>query len=444
MVFLGDKVSKEKKEQIFYIAVVCILNILFFFFIGDKGTLFEKDSSTYIKWSYLGIKRGYTLYPWFLKAIRSIHGEETYLTMIPVYQGAISIVSNCILVEYCRKRYSAGMIAGLFMHLFILAPYTYTLPDAVSSHYVLTEGLSIPLFHVSVFLLLKGVIDRSNRNAVASVLLGVMLFLLRPQLFIISAIYVSVIIIYTVYLRIQNKKSFLYITVVVLTLIFIVGVCTYFKIISGWANSKTNSQLIEATTGKALCLLKEEDSGFYSGLDRDIYLDLLNDGKKKGRLTEAFPRSLLDYESLHKIINENVTAHETLIWDHYISVRGDDGGESAYLTRNLITSTEILNHKMEYIGIILRLMPSSLVASVFFQPPGIRLICYIFTGILYVVAFCMNCILIRKRVNEIYILPGLIVHIIIFANALACNVLLYGQQRYVIYCMGVFYISMLI
>ena len=133
-----EKFRKLKKEQILYFVAVCALNILFFAFAGDGGVLFEKDSNTYIKWSYLRAKRGYTLYPWFLKAIRFIHNEDTYLSMIPLYQSVISIVCNCALVEFFRRRYMTGKIAGFLMHILILAPYAYTLPAAVSSHYVLT------------------------------------------------------------------------------------------------------------------------------------------------------------------------------------------------------------------------------------------------------------------------------------------------------------------
>ncbi len=446
MSFFTNIISKIKKEHIIYFLAVCLLNIVFFFLLGNRKVLLEKDSYTYVKWSYLAMKKGYVLYPWFIKLIRIVHGEESFLTFVPIYQSAISIICNLVLVEYIKKKFYISHVLGVLSHIFILAPYTYTLPEAVSSHYVLTEGLSIPLFHISVYFILKGIMDRKHIDSFVAILLGVLLYLLRPQLAIVPILYICIIIIHLFYDWTQRKSKTYFKGVIfsILGIALIVGLCVYFAIIQSWANSRRNTQIIEATTGKALCLLTDEDVALYSGTDSEIYMELLADCRKNSRLISYFPRSILDYEQLHEIINGNVTAHETVIWEYFISIRGDDGGTDSFAIRNLITSTEIMNHKLAFVGIILRLMPSSLVASIFVQPMRFRSVCYIIAAFLYIAACIMLYFMKRKEVDKSYALPLCSVLIFVMTNSLECNVLLYGQQRYVIYCMGLFYISVIV
>ena len=437
---------KTREKEIIYVICTFAIGVFFFFLLGEGGTIIEKDSYTYISWSYLPYRKGYTLYPWFLKLIRFIHGEEKYIIYIYIYQGLLSIVSNLLLIEYIRKRYNISYFVSIIMHILILATYSYTLPYAVSSHYLMTEGISFPLFIVSVFFFLRCIIEHSSSCFYGTVLMCVLIFLTRPHMIVFIFIYVVSAIVFIVFQKIEKEKHYMLFSILVFVAIFMsmIGVYGYFRMISRWNNSMNNSQLLQATSGKALCLLKEEDAKYYSGETLEIYRELYYDCKRNGRLISDFPKSVLDYETVHRIVNKNITSHEDVIRFFFSQKRGDDGGIEVFKERNQIISTEIMNNKKEYIGIILRLLPSSLVASIFIQPFKYRFFCYIFATIMYIASLLLLLYSIKKQIDIEYSFPLSVIMGCIIANAVFCNVLLYGQQRYVVYCIGLFYIFNLV
>lgn len=430
------------KKYFLYFLYVFALNFFFFFLIGEKGSLWGKDTIHYILWSNLPIKGGYVIYPWFLKGLRFIHGEKLYFEYAYIYQSILSIAVDILLIEYIRTKYRMGHLAGMVMHILILATYSYTLPGAVSSHYLLTEGITIPIFLLSMYFYLRYLNGESYIYLLTSCVVCIVLYFTRQQLIVILLVYLGIAAMNEILERIGPKHS-LRIYLLSLCIILVMAVACiygYFRYVSGWEYSEENNQLIEATTGKALCLMTEEDSMLYTGQDREIYNELYQDCKTNGRLLENFPHSIMDYEEIHKIINENITEHETIIWEYFYRLQSDNGGLDAYAVRNRITATETSNHRAEYLGLILRLMPSSLVASIFVQPSKWRLLCYIFSILMYLVTVIIIIYSIKQRQIKAYYLPEVIVLSIIFCNSIFCNILLYGQQRYVIYCMGLFYV----
>ncbi len=438
----------DKKIQYnwIYIVGVLIAGFAFFFLIGEHGTVFFRDSETFIKWSYADKEIAYPLYPAFLRLIRLIHGEERYLDYVFAYQGLFSVVANILLVEFIRKKYSIGYIVGFALHILILGTYSFTLPEAVSSHYIATESISIPIFILSVFFLLKYYADRSYICMIMSIVSGFAMYKARPQLLIFFVVYIGLSLFNEIY-RIWgslHKKAF-WISSAVLFLAGCLGcIFIFFRLIGSWETNTHNTQMIEALTGKALCLLKEEDINLYSGDDRDIYRVLYADVESREAFVSDFPSSVLDYEQVQVKINENVTAHETVIWNYFIDKQGDDGGADAFAVRNRITAGELTLHKAGFAGIVMRLMPSSLVASIFIQPRSIRTLCYALSGVLYLAAVGFIMYGVIKKIAGRYLVPLSFSLLLILANALASNIVLYGQQRYVVYCMGLFYISMII
>lgn len=434
--------SSCRAKRTIYVLMIMIINICYFFLLGEKGTVWGKDTLTYIEWSYLPIRRGYVMYPWFLKFLRFIHGEVVYVEYAYIYQGVLSILIDIVLIEYIRTKYKMGYATGMVMHILILATYSYTLPEAISSHYLLTESFAIPIFLFSMYFFIRYINGDGYINLLFSIVVCILLYFTRRQLIVVLLVYFMVAVINEAIKRLGAEYSFkiCIITICIITTLIGVCICGYFRYISEWKYSGENSQLIEATTGKALCLMTEDDAMLYSGQDREIYNELYQECKANDRLLANFPRSILDYDEVHRIINRNITEHETIIWNSSVRLQGDGGGLDLYAVRNLITATEICNHKAEYISIILRLMPSSLVASIFVQPLRWRKICYIFSISAYIFTMAMIiCSIKYNRMKSCY-LPAVTVLTIILCNSFFCNIVLYGQQRYVVYCMGLFYV----
>lgn len=446
MQIISGKKLRINKKQLVYSFCVIAISFFFFFVLGEKGSILEKDSYTYISWSFLPYRKGYTLYPWFLKMIRFIHGKDVYLTYVYIYQGILSVVSNILFVEYIRKHYSIDYLVGFVMHFMILTTYSYTLPHAVSSHYILTEGISFPLFIASMLLFIRFVLEHSKICFLGTIVFCILMFLTRPPLIVFIVVYIVSAVLIRIFQKLdENKYTAFFIALLLVTLTtLLIGVCGYFRIVLGWKNSMNNSQLVQATSGKALCLLEEGDAKFYSEETLEVFEELYENCRDNERLISDFPQTILDYEKIHRIVNENITAHEEVIREYYIKTRGDDGGIEVFKIRNQIIVTEILMKKTEYIGIISRLMPSSLVASIFVQPIQYRAICYIYAAIMYLASFSLIIYALRNRINIDSYIPIAVVLCSIIVNTLFCNVLLYGQQRYVVYCIGLFYIFNLV
>lgn len=438
-----DKNSKQNLIiRVIYIILVVMINVGFFFVLGERGTLLFKDSPTFIEWSYSTKHITYQIYPLFLRFIRNIQGENTYIRYIYVYQGLLSVIANVGLVEYIRRKYELNHLSGLAAYVAIMATYGFTLPEAVSSHYIASESITIPLFLVSVLFVIRYYLDNSYISMLLGLAGGYLLYKTRPQLIIFLLVFIVFFICYEIYKiwGVYNRKRFYIAFVLAAFMSMIIGIVAMFRVIEGWGDSAANTQMIEAITGKALCLMREEDSALYKGEDKEVFELLYNDVANRGARIADYPDSIINYEPIHVKINDNITEHESIIWNYFIAKRGDDGGEDAYAVRNLITATEVRNHRGDFVRVIIRLMPSSLVASIFIQPESIRIACYLVAGIIYIFALGVILYGFTRHINGEYVTPLFFVIMLIISNASASNTVLYGQQRYVIYCMGIFYV----
>lgn len=440
---IRELTGKEKIKKWIYLFCVSIICFLFFFCLGNKGTQYYKDSATYIRWSYpeYGRPKGYMVYPFLIRIIRYIHGENNYQVMVYIYQGILSLLVDVLLIEYIRKVYKIGYIVGLLLHILLLTSYSFTLPEAVSSHYIATESICIPLYLLAVFFLLKFYIEMSSFSLVAGLTLLLFMCGIRPQLVAVFLINLALCIVFFIY-RYNNLKP-LFKRVIILSSVVLcicVSYILFLRMLNKLADSDNNSQFAEAMAGKALCLLEEDDRAYFDGYEQEIYDRLYIDGKENLRLYDNFPESIVDYEKIHVIINENVTAHETIIWDYFIEKTGDAGGDNSIRVRNKIISKILNHHKTGFWRIVFRLMPSSLVASIFIQPESIREVCYLIAIVFYAISALIIIFSVIRNIGSIYITPFVCTIITIVANSFACNIILYGQQRYVIYCMGIFYV----
>ena len=67
---------KYKKQELYLAFLLIVIGILFFFFLGERGYVLQKDSETYIKSHY-----GTTvmpLYIFYIDCLRFIFGEKKY------------------------------------------------------------------------------------------------------------------------------------------------------------------------------------------------------------------------------------------------------------------------------------------------------------------------------------------------------------------------------
>ncbi len=433
------------KSEILLRILMIAFGIFFFFLLGDRSYAMYKDSAAFIEWSYSGPVQAYYIYPGFLGFFRLIFGEDLYLQAVNIFQSLFAFITSFLFAEYLKKTYSLGCISAFVSYIAICCVYGYSLPEVVASHYIDTESLTFPIFHVMLIFILRYLNEEKTKHLVFSFALCMISVFIRPQMifFVIIQILVPLIKAFAGS-AICEKKAVAYSIPFALIILWIAGIwivtcltVTVFKV-------SLNSQYHEAVAGKVMCVMKEEDSALYDDMLREGYETLYDKTRDNGGLSSDLPKSLLDYEKVQRTIDVNMRSCIYTVWDWYNDRYEpiDRTGISVY--RNKIIETELDAHKAEYAGIILRLMPSSFVSSIFIQPVKIRLICNLIALALYIAAIAAMYLAYDRGVGKKWIEPMAVSLLAIVVNATLCNVVLYGQQRYVVYCFGLFYASFII
>lgn len=437
----GDKRIKELLFIIIEIVTgVVILSA------GGWETRYFKDSETFILWSTLDYRRGYTLYPLFIKMCRIIFGESRYIASISIFQSFLAMTSIILLTKLIMKEYDLGYTISLIIYFILYLPFTFTLPEAPVTHYIFTEGISITLFYFSFYILLYLLKRISWCRLISLLVIDYMLFLTRPQLIIIPITELFILTMKDIYTKRMSKKR-IFRCLISLIMVATIILCMYISLglLSDIIYDKAmENQLIDSISGKIICTMSDDNANDIEDRDKDICKAIYDFANERGTLEEGFPKSWLEYEEIHVSINTNLRDYEQVVWDCIEENHPEYGSEAAYRARNRVLSRLLSVNRGRYMGIIFRLMPSSMVASIFVQPHNYRLLCYMITLVIYMISAGIMMYTLIIGLDEKYRYPHIATLTIIVINSLFCNITLYGQQRYVIYCMGLFYVTMMI
>ncbi len=436
-------------KRILYLFFLVIAGFLFFFCIGDRSYLLYKDSGWFIDRSRLsGGGLSYMLYPEFLRVCRVLFGEneEAFLGAAACIQGILGMVSSIVFAEYIRRAYDLRYTTAIAAYAAELGMYGWSLPEAVSSHYIITEGLAYPICTIMFICLFEHFRSGKYRMLAAALIIDVILALIRPQMMIFIPVTVFAVLLKHIFDRCKGDslKKAAVTTLSGLGMILAGTVLAVIMMLVYVGRSSYPGQFENALIGKAVCLMEEEDGSLYGGYERDVFDIMYTEAKEGRRLRADFPASILEYEKLQRIIDRNIYKHNEPVWDYMHSVSEEFDAAGSFNMINRIAVTEVLAHKGRFVGIILRLIPSSFVASIFFQPPAIRAICYAITVLLYVFAIVLIICSLRRDDDIKHTVPLAVTLLFILCNVLSCNIILYGQQRYVVYCFGMFYAAVLI
>lgn len=437
--------SDKRVKDVLFIIIEIVTGVILLS-AGGRETRYFKDSETFIFWSTLNYRRGYTLYPLFIKMCRSIFGESRYIASISMVQLLLALISIIILTKYIMREYDPGYMIGLIIYFVLYLPFTFTLPEAMATHYIFTEGISISLFYVSFYILLHLLKRVSWSWLFGLLVINYMLFLTRPQLIIIPIVEFIILIIEYIYTKHLSKK---YKLRALLNLIITMSIILFMYISLGLLSDiiydrVMENQLIDSISGKVICTISDDNISDIEDRDKDILKAIYDFANERGTLEKVFPDSWLEYEDIHVSINTNLRDYEQVVWECIEENHPEYDSEASYRARNRVLSRLLSANKGKYMGIIFRLMPSSMVASIFVQPHRYRLLCYLITLVMYIISVGIMIYTLFKGLDEKYRYPHIATLIIIVFNSLFCNITLYGQQRYVIYCMGLFYVTMLL
>lgn len=428
--------SKSKNKDCIFIACLIIMGLVFFFCIGQKGYIIERDSDIFIRADRFVMGYGYVIYPLFIQLIRTMIGPEYYLDAIFIIQGLISLVASLLLTLQLKKRYRLNYSVSVLLFLCSLGPYTYTLPEYVSSHCIMTEGLAFPMFYIWIILAILIYTDKKNKLFIPLILQSVVLILTRPQLLFLLIVVILLAIERMVDYFAQNKlKKFKIISI-------IIAITAFFSILSFPQIVRHNilPQLTDAVTGRVFCIADREDNELFEGTDRDLFEKLLTEIDTMGTSEGYFRDDIKRWEDIAHAVNENTK----YIGDAVVQYMIDDP-RSSYEIKSELAYRLLVNHWDKYIYLTLPLLIQSLVVSVFYHPESAYVLGYIISFLIYVFGCCLAFVLIKKKACKIeYIIPFIISMLVLVTNAVVTNVVFMGLQRYVVYSFGCYYFSMII
>lgn len=182
---------RGQKQQKYHIGILVLLAFAVFFGIGHVGYILEPDSYNYIECNF-GRE---PLYPIFLLIFRTIFGKSHYLQIVWVVQGLIAIVSVVYttwwIVRYFRLK--VGMYYVVFF--FVLLPYWFVTiwyePMSLWTNRIITEGLSFSVYHLFFVFVLKTVYRKRVRDYAVVCALSWCLATMRSQMLICFLICVA-------------------------------------------------------------------------------------------------------------------------------------------------------------------------------------------------------------------------------------------------------------
>ena len=438
--------NRIRYNRIAYVLGIIVFGILYFFVLGDDGPYIMRDSEAFLNPNAL-VLRSYWLYSNFLKICKMIFGQNVFLYAIYIIQSLLGMLTSILLTEYFRNHYKMGYISALLIYVFTLLPYGYSLPENVVSHHIMTEGLSIPLFHICILCSCKSVLEKQYRNMVVVVLTGVLLTLTRSQLLVfipVIALLLLIIFIKEVIFKLVDKIRIKRSRIVV-SFVLISIVLSAIFIYTVFPKTNIGSQFMAAISGRVMCMMEYEDRQLFEGEMQEIYDALYKNADEGGHIIKYFRTDSWRPYDIAVHTNENTKEGLSIIRDFYSAkYPAMDDAEyklKSYSDRDFIVATIISNHILDYIIMSLQLMTQSFVASVFIQPDSIRNLCYVITLFIYLGTFGVMYIARRMKIEKKYVIPMMITLLFLVSNVVFTNIIFYGQQRYVIYTFGMFYIS---
>ena len=433
-----DKLDKKKKKILFF-SILILIGIFYFFFLGERGYILEADSMTYITTEL----REYRVYISFLDICELIFGSSSYLEVVNILQGIFALSVSLIVTIYIQNRFRLKEIEALLVYVATFLPYGYSLPQSVATHHILTEGLSYTFFHLFLLFLFIVFLDKKLYMMIPAAVMLVLLIGTRSQLMLLAVVYITLWIVLGLqwlYGKIQgNAKKIFWIILFTVT----ISICSMIPfMMKMMMRSGAIPQFVSAMSGRALCAIEENDIDSMDEKYKDVARYVYEQIDEAGYREEYFRTDLWRWEDILNSTNENTIGLSVWAFE-YCDKEGIDPNQIAEI-RYYLTEYLFDRHMDSYLEMTIVLCIQSFVASVFIHPDVIYTLCHIVALGIYLSAIVLLLISKRLKASVCARIPLLLTGFTLVANVIITNLFFFGQQRYVVYTFGFFYIAVYI
>lgn len=481
----------RKKEWLFYGSLV-LLSIFVFLLLGESGYVLFDDSPSYMNF-YANMEGVMPIYPFFLHGNKLLFGEERYLYAVIVEQAVIASICVILFTGMIKKRFRLKYWEAYVCYGLTLMPFTTNMPEAMTTHEILTEGLAYAVFYLFMAALMFAVWDKSFKWLGVSCLAALFLSLIRSQLQILFGV-CGVICIYIVLLCRSNigmKKWFLRILcgLAGCMIISLAGVVCVGKISSAYQQFKDEARKEQQEITKQQEAQEQPKQQESLGTEREDKIE-----KKKPELQTSqyvsliFSRGMYEADAEDYLLFEDEMVRELYLvlypfvdreqcryvyaapglwmWKDIVGGIGSVGRKCFYVQNEFYQNnypelaysgaySTVRNNNQIQIGLTLikahfgrflyhtaMLLPQAFICTVFFQIKQIYLLCHLVTLFLYLSAAVLMIWAYRdKKVGRPY---GELMCAVLGTNlvmVLVISLVFFGQQRYLVYNFGIFYIA---
>lgn len=477
-----SQLNKKRIQWLFYVSLA-ILAVFFFIFPGEKGYVLFDDSSSYINF-YSDMEGVMPVYPLFLHGSRLLFGEGSYLYAVVVEQALLASACVIIFIAVIRTKFGLQYWESYICFALALLPFTTDLPEAVTTHEILTEGIAYALFYLFAAVLLQAVWHKSWKWFGILCIMTLFLALIRSQLQILFGVCGVVCIYITVLRSGKNKKHHWLLRflcgVAGCMLIGLLGVWTVGRISIGYQGVKAEMRR-ELQDGQ-----QRQQAGGQGARDETDSEDTVLATSQYTSLIFSRGMYEADYEDYVLFEDEQVrTLYLALyptvdrercryayaepglwMWRDIVGGIGSVGVKCFYAQNEfypevypeLVHSGDysaVRNHNQLVIGLALlkahfgrflyhtvMMLPQAFICTVFFQIERIYLLCHLVTLFLYLsAAALMIWAYADRKVDRAY---GEFMCCVLGTNlilVLVISLVFFGQQRYLVYNFGIFYIA---
>lgn len=483
-----SQLNKRQKDILFYISLV-ILSLLIFMVPGERGYVLFDDSPSYMNF-YVNMEGVMPGYPLFLHGNKLLFGEERYLYAVVVEQTLIATLCVIIFVAMVRNKFRLRYWESYICYALTLLPFTTNMPGSMTTHEIVTEGIAYALFYLFAVALLQTIWSKSWRWLGALCAMTLVLALIRSQLQILFGV-CGVVCIYIAVLKPgrseRRKKKWMFrllLGLVCCVMIGMAGVGLVMKVNAAFRDIKIrvrseeemNVQQAKNTTMPETEEAQKQNNAsrsvratsqyvtliFSRGMYEAEYDDYLLFEDEQVRELYLFLYQRIDKKQQHYVYAQpglwmwrdivngigSIAEHSNR-WqnrfynENYPELVSDSSYASVRDANQIkIGLTLIKEHFGRFLYHTLIMLPQAFICTVFFQIERIYLLCHLATLFIYLTAAALMIWAYKDRkVETAY---GEFMCAILGTNLvliLVISLVFFGQQRYLVYNFGIFYVS---
>lgn len=496
----GFQLNKKQTDILFYGSLVC-LALFAFLCIGSREPILFDDSGSYMRIER--IEGVMPVYPFFLLWNQYLFGDR-YLDIVIIEQAVIATVCVVLFVREIRNQFALLYREGYLVFFLALLPFTTELPEAMMTQTILTEGLAYALFYLFMICLLRTVIGKRYRFLAVSFVIVFLLAMLRSQLQILFGV-CGIVVLYLTWKRGNTpagRLTGLLLGIMGCALISVAGIWITAKAVNGYhylikdnikfnvfvmkvqdpdyyikfstnedggikesgevEEAIQNKQVIETTARRPIITSQYTSllfsRGMYEADAEDIAL--YQDEMIRGLYSVSY--DAVDRERQRYIYEQK----GLWIWKDIVGGIGRAGKTclpvgNQYYQENYPeiyesdSFNEVWNRSLQTIGIELlkrhfgrfvyhsvMLLPQAFICTVFFQIRSVYLLCHLVTLFLYLSALALMVwgYADRKAEKKYAEFMALVLGSNVVMVAVI-SLVFFGQQRYLVYNFGIFYIA---